>query len=363
MTPQTFDEWHLVSLAPWGKLGTVLAICAAVTIVTFGWLALRRDERWERRWLLLGLRVGAVAAALLLFFQPAVRLENVTRLPNHIAVLVDASESMRLRESPREPTRAERATAWLKTEKATFERYKTTHKIDWFTFGDRLSPITEETALTTGAQPVADATRLREALGSLRGRYEGRDLAGVIVLSDGIDNGRLGGGVDAESGDFLKTLDAPVHAAWVGHAGLHDVAIAQVLADDFAFVRTAVQIEAVVRVVGADAAGWEGRTLPVTLKRDGVPIRTVDVRVESGKTDYRVAFAFTPERVGKYLYEISTPILDGEAIRENNARAFLLKVIRDEIRVLLVAGRPSWDERFLRGLLKHDPNVDLISFR
>ena len=27
-----------------------------------------------------------------------------------------------------------------------------------------------------------------------------------------------------------------------------------------------------------------------------------------------------------------------------------------------MAGRPSWDERFLRGLLKHDPNVDLIAF-
>ena len=55
-------------------------------------------------------------------------------------------------------------------------------------------------------------------------------------------------------------------------------------------------------------------------------------------------------------------MLEGEAIAENNARAFLLKVIRDKIRVLQVTGRPSWDERFLRGLLKHDPNVDLVSF-
>src|SRR5207253_11368170 len=38
------------------------------------------------------------------------------------------------------------------------------------------------------------------------------------------------------------------------------------------------------------------------------------------------------------------------------------KVIRDRVRVLLVVGRPSWDVRFLRQLLKRDPNVDLISF-
>jgi uncharacterized membrane protein len=37
-------------------------------------------------------------------------------------------------------------------------------------------------------------------------------------------------------------------------------------------------------------------------------------------------------------------------------------VIRDRVRVLLVAGRPSWDERFLRGVLRADANVELISF-
>jgi hypothetical protein len=153
-----------------------------------------------------------------------------------------------------------------------------------------------------------------------------------------------------------------VHAAWVGRPGLHDVAVAGVGADDFAFVHTALTIEATLRVLGAGEAGWEGMTLPVTLRRDGVPVKTVAIEVEAGVSDYRVAFSFTPERVGKYVYEISTPVLSGEAIAENNSRAFVLKVIRDKIRVLQVAGRPSWDERFLRGLLKRDPNVDLISF-
>ena len=53
-------------------------------------------------------------------------------------------------------------------------------------------------------------------------------------------------------------------------------------------------------------------------------------------------------------------MLPGEAVTENNARSFVLRVIRDRVRVLLVAGRPSWDVRFLRGLLKQDPNVDLV---
>jgi uncharacterized membrane protein len=364
MNPSTYDEWHLVSLAPWGRLGAGLAVAAALAIVVLAWRALRKEERPLRRWTLLSLRLAAVIAALVLFFQPSVRLQNVTRLPNHVAVLVDASESMRLSETAGGSSRAQRAQKWIADSRAVFDKLRAEHRVDFFTFGDRLAPINEETLATTGAQPAADATRLREALAQLRARYDGRDLAGAIVISDGVDTARFGEHLplDADALDFLKSLDAPVHTAWTGHTGLHDIAIARLYADDFAFVRTAVQVEAVVRVVGASAANWVGRTLPVTLRRDGAAVRTVEVQVVPDQTEYRVSFAFTPERVGQYVYEISTPVLGGEAIRENNARAFVLKVIRDKIRVLLVAGRPSWDERFLRGLLKHDPNVDLISF-
>ena len=40
----------------------------------------------------------------------------------------------------------------------------------------------------------------------------------------------------------------------------------------------------------------------------------------------------------------------------------MVRVIRDKIRVLQVAGQPSWDVRALRQMLKSNPNVDLISF-
>ena len=48
--------------------------------------------------------------------------------------------------------------------------------------------------------------------------------------------------------------------------------------------------------------------------------------------------------------------LSRQAVTENNSRsASCSKIIRDRVRVLLVVGRPSWDERFLRGLLRAGP--------
>jgi uncharacterized membrane protein len=373
--PQSYQEWHLVLLSPWGWTGRVLALGTALLVLILAWRALRRDT-FVRRYILLSLRALGLAAALVLFFQPGLQLRHVTRVPNHVAVLLDTSESMNLAEQAGEKTRVQRAAHLLRHEAKVLETLRRDHKIDFYTFGDRLLPATEE-ALTRPQGPAAhaDGTRIREALAALRQRYEGRDLAGVVLLSDGRDNGRLSdaeaerrqrekeaGPFDADTRDFLRALDAPVHTVAIGKPGLQDIAIARVLSDEFAFARTAVQVEARLLVLSAEAAGWVGQRLPVTLRRDGVPVATVDVEVVPGQREYRVLFPFTPERVGKYLYEIGTPVLAGEAISENNRRAFVLKVIRDKIRVVHVAGRPTWDVRFLRGLLKHDPNIDLVSF-
>lgn len=375
----TWNEWHLVFLSPWGRPGTALALCCAGLVFFFAWRALRGD-RPRRRLILLSLRATGLLCALTLFFQPGVQLRNVTRVPNHIAVLLDSSASMNLSERAGDRTRAARAAATLARAAATLTEWRKEHRVDFFTFADRLIPASEE-ALTApaGVPAQGDATRTREALAALRQRYDGRALAGVVLLSDGLDNGRLAEGAapegnaaaadpraalqpDPDTRDFLRALDAPVHTLTLGHPGLQDVAIARVLADEFAFARTALQVEARLAVRGAETAGWVGQRLPVTLRRDGQPLLTVDVEVVEGQTEYKVLFPFTPERVGKYLYEITTPPLPGEAIAENNRRAFVLKVLRDKIRVVHVAGRPSYDVRFLRGLLKHDPNIDLVSF-
>lgn len=365
--PQAFNEWHVALQSAWGRSGLYVAIGVGVLVLLLGAYGARGERRRLRRWTLSALRVGGVLSALVLFAQPAIQLENVTRMPNRIAVLVDGSESMSLTEEAGSPTRAARAAKTIVDGYTNFADWRKEHRVDFFTFGSALAPSTEE-ALRKGAPPVQDGSELREALTALRARYQRRDLGGVVVVSDGIPSGLFSdaltenGELDAEARDFLKSLDAPVHTVWTGRSGLRDVAIARVLADDFAFARNAVKVEAVVRVVGARAAGWDGKVLPVTLRRDGVVVKTTSIRVDLKKPDQKVSFEFTPERVGKYLYEVSTPVLDGEAIAINNSRTFLLKVIRDKIRVLQVAGRPSWDERFLRGLLKHDPNIDLISF-
>ena len=56
------------------------------------------------------------------------------------------------------------------------------------------------------------------------------------------------------------------------------------------------------------------------------------------------------------------PLQDGEQIVDNNRAELPIEAVRDKIRVLLVTGYPSWSYRFLRGALKGDPSLDVVSF-
>ena len=350
-----FNEYRWVFLSPWGRLGLYLGGLAVVAIVALSWRASRGAAAW-RRAVMVVLRGGAAATALVVFLEPAVELRQVAREPNRIAVLIDDSKSMSLAESPAGPTRIARARRLLADSSATLAAWAVDHKIDYYTFSDSLAATTPLALAADTAQ--GKATMIRKALEQLRGRYEGHDLAGVVLISDGAATGSF----DEDSGDgavrdFLRSLDTRVHTVWAARDGLRDLAVARVMADEFAFVRTVVRIEAIIHTTGLPAM-----QVPVTLSTDGQPLRQKLVDLPGGDHEVAVTFEVTPPRVGRYVYEVSLPVIPGEAVTTNNTRSFVVRVIRDKIRILQVSGSPSWDVRALRQMLKSNPNVDLISF-
>jgi uncharacterized membrane protein len=351
----SFNQYRWVFLSPYGRWGLWIGSLAVAAIVVLSWRASRGSSAW-RRVILVGLRGAAATAAMIVFLEPAVELRQVAREPNRIAIMIDDSRSMALAESPQGPTRIERVRRMIAASQPTLTTWERDHKIDYYTFSEIVAASSPQALATDTAQ--GKATLIRKALEYVRGRYEGRDLAGIVLVSDGAATGSF----DEDSGDgavrdFLRSLDTHVHTVWAARDGLRDVAVANVMADEFAFVRTVVRIEAVIKTTGLPA-----RSVPVTLSTDGQPLRVKQVELPAGDQEVKVTFEVTPPRVGRYVYEISVPTAPGEAVTTNNTRSFVVRVIRDKIRVLQVAGAPSWDVRALRQMLKSNPNVDLISF-
>src|SRR3954463_12116664 len=107
-----FNDWH-VGVGARLPAGAVAAlVAAAVAALLLSAVTLIRDPR-PRRLLVFVLRTAAIAACLLVALQPVVQLRQIVRVPNRVAVLVDASRSMEVRPPDGGPSRAERAAALL----------------------------------------------------------------------------------------------------------------------------------------------------------------------------------------------------------------------------------------------------------
>lgn len=358
-----YNEWSLLFLGGWGPGVLTLLVLLGLMVLGLSWYDLR-DMQPHRRWTLITLRVLVYLIAVALLLEPALELKNVTKVKNHIAILVDTSLSQSLKVADGQTKRIERATAYVRDElKSLLTTPNDDHIFDLYTFDSELTP-TNYSEVARGLDPQGDATHILEAIEEVTNRTGRRDLGGFVVISDGIDSGLLGGRVrrgelvDRETTAFLERLGVPIHTlATASSEGLKDLSVEAVKYDDFAFVRNSISIDVTLRVVG-----FEPRRIPVVLKREGQLLQTREVEVGPDKTAYQVTFEFVPQQIGKEIYTVSTPHYEHEALTENNRKDFVLKVIRDKIRALQVVGRPSWDERFLRQLLKQNPNVDLISF-
>lgn len=346
--PGAFNDWQLVSTTNLSSAWVVVfVVLVALALVASAFGVWRLGPR--RRLLLIGLRVVAALAVIALLLMPAIELRAVSKVRSRVALLVDTSRSMGL--ATTDGTRAERVTKHLAEASAIFAGLERDAVLERYVFGERLRGVE---ALPSPLVPEDGKTDLARALGDVALQSSGRDLGAVIVYSDGADTQ----GLTAERArEIGRSLGVPVHVVgFDAKSAAPDLSIRRVVGDDFAFLHNQVTLDVMLEQRGLDLAGTT-----VTLKRDDTVVASKEVAFDrEGRAT--VSFEFKPTKIGRSAYEVVVPVAPGEAVASNNTRAFVLKVIRDRIRVLQVAGRPSWDERFLRELLKRNPNVDLISF-
>ena len=108
----TTGAWRSAPPAHLGRAGVALLVAGAAVAIALSALSLA-DERRGRGVLLFALRVAGVLACLMTALEPTIELRQVTRVPNRVAVLVDASRSMEVRPPDGGPSRAERAAALI----------------------------------------------------------------------------------------------------------------------------------------------------------------------------------------------------------------------------------------------------------
>jgi hypothetical protein len=132
-----------------------------------------------------------------------------------------------------------------------------------------------------------------------------------------------------------------------------DVAVEIRSPQDLSFVKQKVPLTVRLNPTGVGNA----KTDVVLLQQQKeVARRTVQLS-PTGPSD--VHFMIAQDQPGLYSYEIRATPLAGEVSQANNSASYLLRVVDEPIRVLVLEGKPYWDSKFLTRTLAADPAVAL----
>lgn len=207
--------------------------------------------------------------------------------------------------------------------------------------------------------PRGASTQLDRALATLQDEVQ-RDpslapITSVLVLSDA--QVLPDDGARERIATHMQALDAPLSVVSGSGEHLRDLSLRTVGVPEFAFVENVTHFE-----VRLEGHGLSPRAVTVQLSKNGSVVDEQQVTVTAGYFAKNLRFRIAPDETGQFVYRFSVPDQGDEATLANNEARFLLRVLRDKVRVLHVAGRPDWDVRALRTLLKRDPNVELLSY-
>jgi uncharacterized membrane protein len=350
-TGGTKTDWQLTWVS--GLDTAVLIVLGVLAVVAFAYSVRSLDPAipLKTRIALISMRALIIAVCFAFLVQPTLHIRTLKSKPSTVAVLVDTSMSMRRGKT----TRLSMAFGLLKKTLADIKKYRKDVSVQVFGFSGGLFPA-ESIDTLLDARTSGVKTDIQEAIKELIALNGQSPPQGIVIISDGADTEIVTGENGERQLGWASRLGIPINAAAVKDAPTRtDLSILQVEAPSIAFLRSDLSIG-----VTVGAVGIPDREIEAFLKRDGAVLQRRTARLVGGKA--RLSFNTLPVELGRKVYEIAVPMPEKDEVPDNNRQYFSIEVVRDKYRILHLAGRPSWDQRFLRDTLKSWPRVDLVSF-
>ncbi|HTL29147.1 MAG TPA: hypothetical protein VL282_08000 [Tepidisphaeraceae bacterium] len=209
-----------------------------------------------------------------------------------------------------------------------------------FSVDERLSPISvaSKDGLVNALPmaPTGARSDLSGALRDLQDQLRGQTVQAILLFSDGRQVG--GESHPAAAG---SALGAPLFAISVGGQVKRDLAITRLSLPLSQFVGETIIVRADIRGIGFRGASFDAK-LDCGDVHDTRRV-TLDDRQQA-----TVEFPLRLTTAGAQKVRVSIAPQSGEASIENNAAEQLTKVIADKVRVLALAGAPTWDFQYIR---------------
>jgi hypothetical protein len=386
------------------------ALCAVIAVA--GWWSLRRETFFlakRNQNILIVLRVLPFILLIFLLMKPVLVYHAESSVRQHVAILVDESESMTIadkvlsriqlesaayllgvRQEPSKwpppaattalptPERERSDQSDLRLDEAAVTKIKSTSRcslvrraldrdqgalldrlradymLGVYGFSDQMREMpfgrgVKPTTLVSDLYDTGPSTRLGTALQRIVQDLRGQPVAGIVVISDGKN---IGGIPPAGAAEVAGDARIPIYTVPVGAGGSRDIAITALIAESVVFKGDEFPIS-----VKIASRGYSGYSAPVALECDGAQIETKQVSL-TGK-EQLVTFRHKRAQEGKVRAKISIRPQEGEETAENNSGETEINVIDKKIKVLMAEEIPRWDFRYLSNTLFRDSHVEV----
>jgi hypothetical protein len=223
--------------------------------------------------------------------------------------------------------------------------------VSLFSFDEVIEPVATH-AYSNLVGSLA-ATRMGSVLHGVLKHYENRQVAAVVVLSDGNNNA---GKPPQASIQIARERNIPVFAVGIGAAEPpRDVAIERVTAARTVFVDDQISLNVVVA-----RHGYTNQPIAMTVTK-GTNI-LAEATLEAGSDEKAILdLPFAESEGGLHEYAVTAEALVDEALAHNNSKTFAVRVLEDRIRALLIDEFPRWESRYANMTLGRDKRVELTT--
>jgi uncharacterized membrane protein len=300
---------------------------------------------------LITLRSSVLAILLLCLLQPMLITSTPIPRQNDVAVIVDNSRSMTIRDMGGDRSRGDVAVDLLYGENSLMDRLGDAFQLHAFGIGADSHPISGPGDLTFTAARTSLAAGLNQVTQALKGL----PLSGLILISDGGDNSRQD---PLQAAKLLAALDIPVFTVGLGQSAiLKDREITQVTTARTVLEESIFEVNVTVR-----NQGYPQREFDIIIEEEDTVVASQTVPAGKSQTAQRHTLELTSEDEGSQVYVVRIPGEEDETVLQNNRRAFLVNKADKSLDVLYIEGHPRNEYKFIRRALEGDKTLRLVTY-
>jgi uncharacterized membrane protein len=344
--PIIYEKGHLAFQLLGSRWLFLLFIIASIV---GAWFAYRKVPKDKYSFGPILLRALTFIVLLFIFMRPVLELTTVLPQESYLAVVVDNSESMKIKDDGQ----VARSDQLLKQLEATNfkKRLEEKFKVRMYRFDNTAERIEGFDRLTFEGK----RTKMEAATDLLQQELGTVPLSGVVFITDGADNSSKQW---TESLSKLESRKKPIpfYTVGVGSENItRDAEMVKVSAP-----RSTLKESTAVVDVSYRSHGFSGRKATVYVRENGTLLKSEQVTLPADGEIAETTLDLPVKNEGTRLFSFTIQAPD-DRIAENNTLDALVEIKNDHPQILYIEGEPRWEFKFLRRAMQDDPNIRLVT--